>query len=131
MLSAEAGAGVGLATATGLDDAVGTGVGVAIATEGVGVTRTSGVGVAVMLATEGMGVTTEVVPDPPKRIVQKIASAIVKAPPKIAQTISLRFGGGASCACGRTDGGVACGDTGILFGRPAAAMFSFSAFQNS
>jgi hypothetical protein len=111
------GLGVGVATKTGATDVAGLGAvtGVTAATEGVGV-----------------GI-TEVDPDPQKRIAPKIAKTIIKTPPKSARTISLRLGGGAGDGeGGSADGiGVTGDDTGTLAGRPAAAMFSLSARQNS
>jgi hypothetical protein len=107
--------GVGVATTTGATDVAGLGVvtGVTAATEGVGVG------------------TTEVDPDPPKRIAPKIAKAIIKTPPKIAPTISLRLRGGAGGGGSAGGVGVTGDDTGTLAGRPAPAMFSLSARQNS
>lgn len=122
--------GVGTATATGLDDEAGLGVGVAIATEGIGVTSTTGVGVAVMLAT-GMWCHDGSVPQSTETNRTENRQRDGRGSTKDSPDHYLRFGGGAGCVCGRTDGGVAGSDTGTLVGRLAAAMFSFSAFENS
>ncbi len=125
--------GVGVTTTTGLDDAVGAGIGVAIVTEDGGVVSATGAGVGVAIATEGVGATAEVAPDPPKRIAPKIARSMITAPPTIAPIINLRFGGGpAAGGGGNADGVEAAGDDiDTLVGRPAAVMFSLSAFQNA
>ena len=88
---------------------------------------------AVAIATEGVGATAEVAPDPPKRIAPKIARSMITAPPTIAPIINLRFGGGpAAGGGGNADGVEAAGDDiDTLVGRPAAVMFSLSAFQNA
>jgi hypothetical protein len=126
---AEVGASLGPVTGFGL----GVGVGVASATDGVVLGLTTGVGLGVDTVNDTVGIgDTEGAPDSPNRIAPKNTKAMTKAPPKIAQTIGLRFGGGADVGGGSADGGGVAGrDTGTLVGRLAAAMFSFSAFQNS